>query len=214
MQSSRRRRREEQERAERAGFERMEYVSKWFVRLPYDALLIVKENGVVIGKIRKFDVDWNGSADLYLFLRDDEEFGYGKYTIAASYDGAFRGKHLRVEVGKPKQWRRGNTRAETRAFLAAESVKRERQEHYERNPVGAMVNLLVEHGVLSGSGPTEASAKQGRIPEEQLRTMAEALRGADLEDFRRCCDYLRDALPPDLLEEVFAEYRRLETLTL
>jgi hypothetical protein len=207
----RRRRREARERIEQAAIDRTGYVDEWFALLPHDALLVVKENGVVIDKLRKFQVNWRGSADLYLFLRDDAEFGYGKYTIAASYNGAFRGEHLRVEVGEPKQWRRGQTRAETRAFVEAERVKRERTEHYQRDPLGAVATLLEEYGVLPGADRTETSVKRGRIPEEQLRTMAQTLRDAGPEEFRRCCEYLREELPPELLEEVFSEYRRLET---
>jgi hypothetical protein len=71
--------------------------------------------------------------------------------------------------------------------------------------------VLVEQGVLPDAGHTGASPKQGRIPEEHLRTMAETLRDAGPEDFRRCCNLLRDELPPALLEEVFSAYKLLAT---
>ena len=185
----------------------------WFAELPYHALLVIKENGVVIGTVRKHEVESRGSPDLYLFLKGSAEFGFGNYRIAASYDGAFRGEHLHCEVGESEQWRRGSSRAETRAIVDAERAKRERKEHYERDPLGATVKVLVEQGVFPGAGHTGASPKQGRIPEGRLRTMAETLRDAGPEDFRRCCNLLRDELPPDLLEEVFSAYKLLATQT-
>ena len=116
-------------------------------------------------------------------------------------------------MGEPQQWRRGNSRAETRAIVDAKKVRRERQEHYERDPLGAVVKVLAEQGVLPGAGHTGASPKQGRIPEGRLRTMAETLRDAGPEDFRRCCNFLRDEAPPALLEEVFSAYKLLATQT-
>ena len=208
--SARRERREERARAHKKPAAIDEWIDMWFAAVPYDALLVIKENGVVIGTVRKHEVESRGSPDLYLFLKGSAEFGFGNYRIAASYDGAFRGEHLRCEVGEPQQWRRGNSRAETRAIVDAERVRRERQEHYERDPLGATVKVLVEQGVLPGAGHTEASPKQGRIPEEHLRTMTETLRDAGPEEFRRCCTLLRDELPPALLEEVFSAYKLLE----
>jgi len=205
-----RRERKEQKPADKKPESIDEWIDMWFAELPYHALLVIKENGVVIGTVRKQEVESRGSPDLYLFLKGSAEFGFGNYRIAASYDGAFRGEHLRCEVGEPQQWRRGNSRAETRAIVDAERVRRERQEHYERDPLGATVMVLVEQGVLPGAGHTGASAKQGRIPEGRLRTMAETLRDAGPEDFRRCCTLLRDELPPALLEEVFSAYKLLE----
>ena len=204
-----------QRRKERARADKMpesidEWIDMWFAELPYHALLVIKENGVVIGTVRKHEVESRGSPDLYLFLKGSAEFGFGNYRIAARYDGAFRGEHLRCEVGESEQWRRGSSRAETRAIVDAEKAKRERKEHYERDPLGATVKALAEQGVLPGSGHTEASPKQGRIPEEHVRTMAETLRDAGPEDFRRCCTLLRDELPPALLEEVFSAYKLLE----
>ena len=106
MRKPARRIRKERERVEELRHARFEWITRWFAALPHDALLVIKENGIVIGKVRKFDVTWGDTSDLYLFLRDDEEYGLGNYRIAARYDGAFRGEHLRVEVGEPKQWRR------------------------------------------------------------------------------------------------------------
>ena len=203
-------RRKERARADKKPESIDEWIDMWFAELPYHALLVIKENGVVIGTVRKHEVESRGSPDLYLFLKGSAEFGFGNYRIAASYDGAFRGEHLRCEVGEPQQWRRGNSRAETRAIVDAERARRERQEHYERDPLGATVKVLAELGVLPGAGRTEASPKQGRIPEEHVRTMAETLRDAGPEDFRRCCTLLRDELPPALLEEVFSAYKLLE----
>ena len=207
-----------QRRKERARADKMpesidEWIDMWFAELPYHALLVIKENGVVIGTVRQQDVNSRSGPDLYLFLSESAEFGFGNYRIAASYDGAFRGEHLRCEVGEPQQWRRGSSRAETRAIVDAERAKRERKEHYERDPLGATVKALVEQGVFPGAGRTGASPKQGRIPEEYLRTMAETLRDASLEDFRRCCNFLRDEAPPALLEEVFSAYKLLATQT-
>ena len=113
-------------------------------------------------------------------------------------------------MGESEQWRRGSSRAETRAIVDAEKAKRERKEHYERDPLEATVKALAEQGVLPGAGRTEASPTQGRIPEGRLRTMAETLRDAGPEDFRRCCTLLRDEAPPALLEEVFSAYKLLE----
>ena len=206
-------RRKERARADKKPESIDEWIDMWFAELPYHALLVIKENGVVIGTVRKQEVESRGSPDLYLFLKGSAEFGFGNYRIAASYDGAFRGEHLRCEVGEPQQWRRGNSRAETRAIVDAERVRRERQEHYERDPLGATVKMLVEQGVFPGAGRTEASPKQGRIPEEYLRTMAETLRDASPEDFRRCCNFLRDEAPPALREEVFSAYKLLATQT-
>ena len=204
-----------QRRKERARADKMpesidEWIDMWFAELPYHALLVIKENGVVIGTVRQQDVNSRSGPDLYLFLSESAEFGFGNYSISARYDGAFRGEHLRCEVGEPEQWRRGSSRAETRAIVDAENAKRERKEHYERDPLGATVKALAEQGVLPGAGRTEASPKQGRIPEEHVRTMAETLRDAGPEDFRRCCTLLRDEAPPALLEEVFSAYKLLE----
>ena len=206
-------RRKERARADKKPESIDEWIDMWFAELPYHALLVIKENGVVIGTVRKHEVESRGSPDLYLFLKGSAEFGFGNYSISARYDGAFRGEHLRCEVGEPEQWRRGNSRAETRAIVDAEGAKRERKEHYERDPLGATVKALAEQGVLPGSGHTEASPKQGRIPEGRLRTMAETLRDAGPEDFRRCCTLLRDEAPPALLEEVFSAYKLLATQT-
>ncbi len=184
-----------------------EWIDLWFSALPYDALLVIKENGVVIGTVRKQHVDSHGSPDLYLFLKESPEYGYGNYRIAARYDGAFRGEHLRCEVGEPKQWRRGNSRAETRAFVAEEKVRRERSESYKRDPVGTTFRVIAEE---LRAGDDEDSPKQGRIPAGAVDTMARTLRDASPEDFRRCCDFLREQLPPDLVEEVFSAYRLLE----
>ena len=203
-------RRKERARADKKPESIDEWIDMWFAELPYHALLVIKENGVVIGTVRRQDVNSRSGPDLYLFLSESAEFGFGKYSISARYDGAFRGEHLRCEVGEPQQWRRGNSRAETRAIVDAERARRERQEHYERDPLGATVKMLVEQGVFPGAGRTEASPKQGRIPEEHVRTMAETLRDAGPEDFRRCCTLLRDEAPPALLEEVFSAYKLLE----
>ena len=211
--AQRRERREERARADKKPAAIDEWIDMWFAAVPYDALLVIKENGVVIGTVRRQDVNSRSGPDLYLFLSESAEFGFGNYSISARYDGAFRGEHLRCEVGESEQWRRGSSRAETRAIVDAEGAKRERKEHYERDPLGATVKALAEQGVLPGSGHTEASPKQGRIPEEHVRTMAETLRDAGPEDFRRCCTLLRDELPPALLEEVFSAYKLLATQT-
>ena len=113
-------RRKERARADKKPESIDEWIDMWFAELPYHALLVIKENGVVIGTVRKQEVESRGSPDLYLFLKGSAEFGFGNYRIAASYDGAFRGEHLRCEVGEPEQWRRGNSRAETRAIVDAE----------------------------------------------------------------------------------------------
>ncbi len=189
-----------------------EWIDMWFAALPYDALLVIKENGVVIGTVRKQHVDSQSGPDLYLFLKESPEYGYGDYRIAARYDGAFRGEHLHCEVGEPRQWRRGSSRAETRAIVDAERAKRERAEAYERDPVGTTLKAIAkELGV--GAGNTKGSPKHGRIPADGLHTMAQTLCDASPEDFRRCCDFLREELPPDLVEEVFSAYKLLETQT-
>ena len=184
-----------------------EWIDMWFAALPYDALLVIKENGVVIGAVRKQHVDSRSGPDLYLFLKESPEYGYGDYRIAARYDGAFRGEHLHCEVGEPEQWRRGSTRAETRAIVDTERAKRERAEAYERDPVGTTFQVIAEE---LGAGGPEGSPKPGRIPAGALDTMARTLCDASPEDFRRCCDFLREKLPPDLAEEVFSAYRLLE----
>jgi hypothetical protein len=211
--AQRRERRTARKRADTMPKSIHEWIDMWFAAVPYDALLVIKENGVVIGTVRRQNVDSRSGPDLYLFLKESAEFGFGNYSISARYDGAFRGEHLHCEVGEPDQWRRGSSRAETRAIVDAEGARRERQEHYKRDPLGAMVKVLVEQGVFPGSGHTGASPKQGGIPEEHVRAMAETLRDASPEDFRRCCNYLRDEFPPAVVEAVFSAYKLLETQT-
>ena len=207
-QSARRRGRPKgRERADRMPESIDEWIDMWFAALPYDALLVIEENGVVIGTVHKQEVDSRGFPDLYLFLMESAEFGCGNYRIAASYNGAFRGEHLRCEVGEPEQWRRGNSRAETRAIVDAERARRERAEAYERDPMGTARKEVAE---ILGTGGTEDSAKQGRILVGALHTMAQALVDASPEEFRRCRDLLRDELPPDLFEEVFSADKLLE----
>ncbi len=186
-----------------------EWIDTWFAALPYDALLVIKENGIVIGTVRKQHVDSHGSPDLYLFLKESPEYGYGDYRIAARYDGAFRGEHLHCEVGERHQWRRGSSRAETRAIVDAERAKRERAEAYERDPVGTTFRVIAEQ-LAVGAGDTKGSPKQGRIPAGALDAMAQTLCDASPEDFRRWCDFLREQLPTDLVEEVFSAYKLLE----
>ena len=144
-QSARRRGRPKgRERADRMPESIDEWIDMWFSALPYDALLVIEENGVVIGTVHKQEVDSRGFPDLYLFLMESAEFGCGNYRIAASYNGAFRGEHLRCEVGEPEQWRRGNSRAETRAIVDAERARRERAEAYERDPMGTARKEVAE----------------------------------------------------------------------
>ena len=207
-QSARRRGRPKgRERADRMPESIDEWIDMWFSALPYDALLVIEENSGVIGTVHKQEVDSRGFPDLYLFLMESAEFGCGNYIIAASYNGAFRGEHLRCEVGEPEQWRRGNSRAETRAIVDAERARRERAEAYERDPMGTARKEVAE---ILGTGGTEDSAKQGRILVGALHTMAQALVDASPEEFRRCRDLLRDELPPDLFEEVFSADKLLE----
>jgi hypothetical protein len=208
MRKPARRIRKERERVEELRYARFEWVTQWFAALPHDALLVIKENGIVIGKVRKFDVTWGDTSDLYLFLRDDEEYGLGNYRIAARYDGAFRGEHLRVEVGEPKQWKRGTTKAETAAFVEKERARRALNEEYERNPLGTVAKLLAGHGVLPGSRDAEASSDEGSIPADALRSMTQALQDVSDEDFARCCQHLLDNLPPATLREVLSAYRQ------
>ncbi|MEO2006146.1 MAG: hypothetical protein ABGY41_18850 [Candidatus Poribacteria bacterium] len=213
MRRSARRLRKEQERAVDLRSARYEWVTKWFAALPHDALLVIKENGIVLGKVWKFDVTWRETSDLYLFLRDDEEYGFGNYRIAARYDGAFRGEHLRVEVGEPDQWKRGTTKAETAAFVEKERARRQLNEDYERNPLGTVVKILANRGALPGSRDAEPPAREGSIPGEVLDATLDALRNASDEDFPRCCQYLLDNLPPAMLREVLSAYRLLEAPT-
>ena len=206
MRKPARRTRKERERAEELHPTRFEWVTRWFAALPHDALLVIKENGIVIGKVRKFDVTWRDMEDLYLFLRDDEEYGFGNYSIAARYDGAFRGEHLRVEVGEPKQWKRGTTKMETAVFVEKERARRALNEEYERNPLGTVAKILSGHGVLPGS--RDASSDEGAIPADAMRSMTQALQGVSDEDFARCCQHLLDNLPPARLREVLSAYRQ------
>jgi hypothetical protein len=117
--AQRRERRKERARADKMPESIDEWIDMWFAAVPYDALLVIKENGVVIGTVRQQEVDSRGSPDLYLFLKESAEFGFGDYSISARYDGAFRGEHLHCEVEEPEQWRRGNSRAETRPIVDA-----------------------------------------------------------------------------------------------
>ena len=201
-----------QRRKERARADKMpesidEWIDMWFAELPYHALLVIKENGVVIGTVRKQEVESRGSPDLYLFLKGSAEFGFGNYRIAARYDGAFRGEHLRCEVGEPEQWKRGTTKAETAAFVDAERKRRELNEEYERNPMGTVVKVLAEHGMLPGFGDAKDSPDEGRVPSDVLQEMTRMLRDTDDEDFTRCCRYLVANLPTSQLREVFSAYR-------
>ena len=202
----------ERGRKDREGADRMPadigaWIDMWFAAVPYDALLVIKENGIVIGTVLQQDVDSTSGPDLYLFLKESAEFGFGDYSISAMYDGAFRGEHLHCEVGDPEQWRRGDSRAETRAIVDAERVRRERDEAYQRDPVGTTLKILAEE---LGTGDADNSPKQGRIPAGGLRTLAQTLCDASPEEFRRCCSYLREELPPEAVEEVFSAYKLLE----
>jgi hypothetical protein len=91
----------ERERADKKPESIDEWIDMWFAALPYHALLVIKENGVVIGTVRKHEVESRGSPDLYLFLKGSAEFGFGNYRIAASYDGAFRGSTSAVRWENP-----------------------------------------------------------------------------------------------------------------
>jgi hypothetical protein len=203
-----RRMRKEQERVEELRSARFEWVTKWFAALPHDALLVIKENGVVIGKVRKFDVTWRDTEDLYLFLRDDEEYGFGNYSIAAHYDGAFRGKHLRIEVGEPKQWTRGATKAETATFVERERASRAVDEEYERNPVLTTMKILAGHRVFAESLAPEDSADKGPLADDDLGRLLRTLQEVSDEEFSGCCQYLLDNLPPSMVRELFSAYRK------
>ena len=90
-QSARRRGRPKgRERADRMPESIDEWIDMWFSALPYDALLVIEENGVVIGTVHKQEVDSRGFPDLYLFLMESAEVGGGNYRSAAGVNGGGR----------------------------------------------------------------------------------------------------------------------------
>jgi len=183
---------------------------RWFRALPaHEAILFVEENGVVIGTILAIDVHGGANGDLFGYLHDHEEFGPGYYSIAARYNGAFRGEHIRMQVGNPNQWSRGRTRAETQAFLDAERKKRARREEYQRNPFAYTVNLLADAGVLPGA-PRQSPQNHRR--REVIAQAAGTLVNLGEEDFHRACEMLRAELPGETAEAVFEEWRKLKAM--
>ena len=94
----------------------------WAIALPIGAMIHVKENGVQIGKVWVGDVTGGTGRDIDDYLRETPEFGPGHYALCAYYDGAFRGRHMHVLVGKRSQWRRGSTRAEAERVVKWERM--------------------------------------------------------------------------------------------
>jgi hypothetical protein len=99
----------------------------WACELPDGAMIHVKENGAQIGKVWVGDVTGGTGRDIEDYLLETPKYGPGHYALCAYYDGAFRGRHMHVLVGRRSQWRRGSTRAEAEAV-----VKRERMTPADR----------------------------------------------------------------------------------
>ncbi len=207
MLGRKRREREEQERV--AAGDKDYQRDQWFRKLPaHDAVLLVKENGALVGTIHASEVYASSNGDLFEFLQEHEDFGPGYYTIGARYGGAFRGKQIHMPIGDYTQWRRGKTRAETQGFVDEEHERRKLRDDYDRNPVLTTLKMFADAGAaqVARDESPQAQARQAGI--EQL---AGQLLDMEEEDFNRACEMLRAQLTDDIVEAVFQEWRELKT---
>ena len=91
MRKSARRIRKERERVEELRYARFEWVTEWFAALPHDALLVIKENGIVIGKVHKFDVTWGTRRTCTCFCGTTRSMGLGTTGSPRVMTGRFGG---------------------------------------------------------------------------------------------------------------------------
>jgi hypothetical protein len=185
MIKSRKRREREREELERIAANDTGHIqSRWFHDLPAeDATLVVKENGVVVGTIDANEVHRVAHGDIHQYLWEHDDFGPGRYSIAARYQGAFRGRHMRFEIGEPSQWRRGKTRAQTRAFMEKERERREFHAKFGNHQGITVLKAMADRGLkLSPSGVDRLLTQGGvldacRADTDEIRQRGREARG-------------------------------------
>jgi hypothetical protein len=192
--------------------ERYSWPHRWLHALPHGAILLVKENGILIGKLPASDAWVDNRLDIEEYLGEHEDYGPGDYSIASYYNGAIRGEHLHLEIGEPESWRRGETRAETKAFVDAQRKRKKAREEYARDPAMATMKGIAEIAASIRAPSERRTSPQRVLSAGEIAQLAEGLRGAtDPEGFRAHCQILRSSLSDENTNAVFREYRRIET---
>jgi hypothetical protein len=115
----------------------------WVNQLPWNADILVAENGAHVGKISAGDAVLPGGHGIYECLQDDERFGPGNYTLCSYHQGAIRGRHVRAQVGRPSQWRRGSTRVEAERVVEWENLTPEERKRREIREAMQIVSMVV-----------------------------------------------------------------------